>query len=72
MKRIELIVGLIFFVVLSTHSKTTFIPTYLSYLHIVTGLDTLAVTNNLDTLELADPEGMFKMRIDQEEDNGDR
>ena len=67
MRRIEVIVGLIFFVVLSTYSKTTYIPTYLSYLHIVTGIDTLAVTNNLDTLELAEPEGMFMMRIDQED-----
>jgi len=54
-------------VVIAVQAKTTYIPTYLSYLHIVTGSDTLAVTNNLDTLELADPEGMFVMRIDQED-----
>ena len=48
-------------------AKTTYIPTYMSYLHIVTGIDTLAVTNNLDTLVLADPEGMFVLRIDHED-----
>lgn len=66
MKRIGIIVGLFFVVAINIHSKTTYIPTYLSYLHIITNGDTLAVANNLDTLELADPEGMFTMRIDQE------
>ena len=50
-----------------TQAKTTYIPTYLNYLHIITGGDTLAVTNNLDTLELVDPERMFSLRIDQED-----
>ena len=54
-------------VAMQIQAKTTYIPTYLSYLHIVTRGDTLAVTNNLDTLELIDPEGMFIMRIDQED-----
>ena len=67
MKRIGLIVGLTFIVAVTIHSKTTYIPTYLSYLHIVTSVDTVAVKNNLDTLELKDPEGMFTMRIDQED-----
>ena len=66
MKRIGLIIGLNILVAITINSKTTYIPTYLSYLHIVTGVDTVAVTNNLDTLELKDPEGMFIMRIDQE------
>lgn len=47
--------------------KTTYIPTYRSYLHILNGGDTLAVQNNLDTLELADPAGMFILRIDHED-----
>ena len=51
----------------TAQSKTTYIPMYRTYMHIVTGGDTIAVTNNLDTLELADPEGMFTLRIDHED-----
>lgn len=47
--------------------KTTYIPTYRSYLHILNGGDTLAVQNNLDTLELADPGGIFILRLDHED-----
>ena len=43
------------FAAMALQAKTTYIPTYRSYLHIVTGGDTLAATSNLDTLELADP-----------------
>ena len=55
------------FAAMALQAKTTYIPTYRNYLHIVTGGDTLAATSNLDTLELADPEGMFVLRIDQED-----
>ena len=48
-------------------AKTTYIPTYRNYLNIVNGGDTLEVSNNLDTLQLADLEGMFVLRIDQED-----
>lgn len=48
-------------------AQTTYIPTYRSYLHIVTGNDTISVANNLDTLELAEPGGMFALRLDQED-----
>lgn len=48
-------------------AKITYIPSYSNYLHIVSGGDTVAVSNNLDTLELVDPEGMFVMMIDQED-----
>ena len=48
-------------------AKITYIPSYSNYLHIISGGDTVAVTNNLDTLELVDPEGMFVMMIDQED-----
>ena len=45
MKRIGIIVGLFFVVAINIHSKTTYIPTYLSYLHIITNGDTLAVAH---------------------------
>ena len=57
----------VLFVVMALQAKTTYIPTYMSYLHIVTGVDTLTATNKLDTLELADPEGLFVLRIDHED-----
>ncbi len=54
-------------VAMSTHAKTTYIPTYRSYLHIVNGSDTTAVENNLEDLELSDANGMFTLRIEHEE-----
>ena len=35
-------------------AKTTYIPTYESYIHIVNGCDTVAVTNNLMDLDLGE------------------
>lgn len=55
------------FACIIVNAKTTYIPTYYSYLHIVTDCDTLAVTNNTDYLELTDPSGMFVIAIDHEE-----
>lgn len=52
---------------LSVVSKTTYIPTYRSYIHIVNGNDTVSVSNNLSELELSDANGMFTIRIDQED-----
>ena len=40
--------------VFSAEAKTTYIPTYASYIHIVSGMDTVAVENNLMSLELAE------------------
>ena len=54
-------------VVVNIHAKTTYIPMYRTYLHIVTGSDTLSATTNLDTLELSDATGMFLLRIDHED-----
>ena len=65
MKRL-LLFSFVFFS-LFVDAKTTYIPTYYSYLHIVTDCDTLAVTNNTDYLELTDPSGMFVIAIDHEE-----
>lgn len=47
-------------------AKTTYIPNYKSYIHIVNGVDTTAVTNNLEVLELADQSGLFNIRIEHE------
>lgn len=66
MKKVLSIIALLL-VVMFIHAKTTYIPTYRSYLHILNGGDTLAMSNNLDTLELADPSGMFTLRIDHED-----
>ena len=47
-------------------AKTTYIPNYKSYIHIVNGVDTTAVTNNLEVLELSDQSGLFNIRIEHE------
>ena len=67
MKRIviSIIVALLF--VSSISAKTTYIPIYRSYIHIVNGTDTSAVSNNLMDLETADENGMFKIYIEHED-----
>lgn len=67
MKRIviSIIVALLF--VSSISAKTTYIPIYRSYIHIVNGTDTSAVSNNLMDLETADDNGMFKIYIEHED-----
>ena len=66
MKKVLSIIALML-IVMIIHAKTTYIPTYRSYLHILNGGDTLAVSNNLDTLELADKTGLFSLRLDHED-----
>lgn len=65
MKKKVLIVLMLTFV-LWAGAKTTYIPNYKSYIHIVNGVDTTAVTNNLEDLELAEQSGMFNVRIEHE------
>ena len=64
-KAISLFVALLF--VSSVSAKTTYIPIYRSYIHIVNGTDTSAVSNNLMDLETADENGMFKIYIEHED-----
>ena len=66
MKKVLSIIALLH-VGMMVQAKTTYIPTYRSYLHIVTDGDTLAMSNNLDTLELADKTGLFSLRLDHED-----
>lgn len=65
MKKLYLLIVLLG--ALTMQGKTTYIPTYRTYFHIVNGIDTLTITSNLDTLELAEPEGMFVLRVDHED-----
>jgi hypothetical protein len=66
MKKVLSIIALLLMGMM-VQAKTTYIPKYRSYLHIISGSDTLAVANNLDTLELADKTGLFALRIDHED-----
>ena len=52
---------------LAVNAKTTYLPKYHGYLHIVTDGDTLSTTNNSICFELADPGGMFVLAIEHEE-----
>lgn len=51
---------------LTASAKTTYIPTYASYIHIVYGSDTISVCNNIEYLELSDSGGMFNIVIEHE------
>ena len=51
---------------LAVDAKTTYIPKYKSYIHIVNGTDTVAVSGNTEDLELSDNGGMFKIYVEHE------
>lgn len=57
---------------LTVWAKTTYIPTYRSYIHIVNGTDTMSVDGNLSELELAEPSGLFTIHIEHEEVTKDK
>ena len=67
MKRIVISVIVALLLVCSLTAKTTYIPIYRSYIHIVNGTDTSAVSNNLMDLETADENGLFKIYIEHED-----
>ena len=48
---------------LSAMAKTTYIPKYRSYIHIVNGSDTVAVSSSMMDLSLADESGLFNIVI---------
>ena len=47
--------------------KTTYLPSYRSYIHIVEKDDTISVTNMMPDLELSDRNGFFTIRIEHED-----
>ena len=52
---------------LTAIGKTTYIPTYRSYIHIVNGTDTISVDGNLPELKMTESGGLFTIRIEHEE-----
>ena len=48
-------------------AKTTYIPTYKTYIHIVNGSDTSAVSSNLMDLRLHEGNGMFCIYVEHED-----
>ena len=58
---------IVLFSVLFAMGKTTYVPTYVSYIHIVTNGDTISATSNLSEQEMKEPTGMFRIWIDQED-----
>lgn len=52
---------------LAAIGKTTYIPTYRSYIHIVNGSDTVSVDGTLPELEMTEAGGLFTIRIEHEE-----
>ena len=54
------------FISLTIQAKTTYIPKYRSYIHIVDKSDTISVANVLPELVLDDKNGMFSIRLEHE------
>jgi len=52
---------------LSATAKTTYIPIYRTYIHIVNGTDTTVASNNIMNMELADDSGVFSVYIEHED-----
>lgn len=46
--------------------KSTYIPKYKSYIHIVNGADTIVVSNSQEDLSLSEASGLFSIRIEHE------
>lgn len=68
MNRIKIILlTAVLFACIIVEAKTTYIPKYRSYIHIVDKGDTVSVANILPDLELDDKDGLFSIRIGHEE-----
>ncbi len=66
MKRL-LFFFVVFMFVNSVIGKTTYIPKYRTYIHIVNGSDTIVKSNNLRELELAGNDNMFRLYVEHED-----
>ena len=66
MRRLVLVFVVIMYVA-SASGKTTYIPKYRTYIHIVSGSDTIVKSNNLKELELSDNSNMFKIYLEHED-----
>ena len=52
---------------ISVMAKSTYIPKYRTYIHIVDGSDTIVIANYLKDIELKDSRGMFNIAVEHEE-----
>lgn len=66
MRRIILLFAVIMIVAYG-FGKTTYIPKYRTYIHIVNGSDTIVKSNNLKDLDLSDNSDMFKIYVEHED-----
>lgn len=66
MRRVFLFVFL-FLSGLSVIAKTTYIPTYRTYIHIVNDSDTSSISNNMMDLRLNEDDGMFCLYVEHED-----
>lgn len=66
MKRL-LFFFVVFMFVNSVIGKTTYIPKYRTYIHIVNGSDTIVKSNNLRDLELSGNDKMFRLYVEHED-----
>lgn len=65
--RRQILLFVLFIIGYSVDAKTTYIPKYRTYIHIVNGSDTIVSSINLNDLELKDNGGMFSIIVEHED-----
>lgn len=71
MRKLFILIGLMITVEIAM-AKTTYIPKYTSYIHIVNGNDTIVVADSVSEIELAERSGLFSIRVEHEEVNKEK
>ena len=67
MRKIVLFLFVAILCCVTADGKTTYIPKYRSYIHIVNSTDTIVATSNIKELSLKDKTGMFSILVEHED-----
>ena len=67
MRKIVLFLFVAIMCCVTADGKTTYIPKYRSYIHIVNSTDTIVATSNIKELSLKDKTGMFSILVEHED-----
>ena len=67
MRKIVLFLFVVILYCVTADGKTTYIPKYRSYIHIVNSTDTIVATSNIKELSLKDKTGMFSILVEHED-----
>lgn len=72
MKKFLLIILAAYAASVATRAKTTYVPAYMSYIHIVANGDTTSITGTDKSLSLPSEDGTFKIYVEHEDLTGER